>query len=60
MDWMSSKKLNTNWNDALHKRFEKYIYINNTHMAPEATAATIMDRFDFETVKEMHDVFQSR
>ncbi len=60
MDWMSSKKLNTNWNDALHKRFEKYIYINNTHMAPEATAATIMDRFDFEAVKEMQDVFQTR
>ncbi|NQZ08382.1 MAG: AAA family ATPase [Algicola sp.] len=53
MDWMSSKKLNTNWNDALHKRFEKYLYINNTHMAPEATAATIMDKFDFEVVDEI-------
>lgn len=60
MDWMSSKKLNTNWNDALHKRFEKYIYINNTHMAPEATAATIMDRFGFKVADEIQSVFQSR
>lgn len=53
IEWTSNKKLNTNWSDALHERFEKYLYINNTHLTPELTASTIVDKFDFEDINKL-------
>lgn len=56
IEWTSSKKLNTNWSDTLHEQFERYMYINNTHLTPEKTASTIVDRFDFELVDDMPEL----
>jgi broad-specificity NMP kinase len=53
IEWTSSKKLNTNWNDALHERYDKYMYINNTHLSPEHTASYIVDQFDFDEVNKV-------
>lgn len=54
IEWISNKKLNTNWSDALHERFERYLYINNTHLTPEKTASTIVDKFEFTLVGDVH------
>ncbi len=53
IEWTSSKKLNTTWSDDLHERFDKYLCINNTHLPPEKTASTIVDKFDFEEINKI-------
>jgi hypothetical protein len=53
IEWTSNKKLNTTWSDDLHERFDNYLCINNTHLAPEKTASTIVDKFDFEEVNKI-------
>ena len=57
IEWTSSKRLNTNWHDALHQRFDNYLYVNNTHLSPERAAGVIADRFCLAEVEPPHASF---
>lgn len=46
VDWTSNKRLNSNWNDALHQSFDKYLRINNTNLSAHHAASMICDKFD--------------
>ena len=47
LEWTAKKRLNTNWNDALHQRFDKYLNINNTNLSAQHAASLICDKFNF-------------
>ena len=50
IEWTASKRLNTNWNDAMHRRFQHYLYVNNTNLSPERAACAIADKFSLDVV----------